>query len=365
MVDLKGLYKVTAKGKTYWYAWRGGPAIKAPHGTPAFAAEYAAHHTNRKAGDPERITGLIVDWKRSSAWTLAPEEGGLAESTRRSWRGPLDEIQTYFGATKLSAFEDRKMTRTHIRKWLAKWTDRPRAADMHKQVLSALLTFAVDEDRLTANPCFGIANAYSADRADIIWTADDVARFTIAAGSQELTWALELACLTGLRQSDLLRLSWAHVGELAIELPARKSQVRGRVGRKAAVPLYGELRDLLAEIPKRALTVLTNSDGEPWRAFGSSWNKGMQRFGNDELHFHDARGTFATNTYALQVFTVAELAEMLAWSEDKVERIINRYVRRDALLRDKIRRFDEGRRNASETEVAKPAAKPASPGGAK
>jgi hypothetical protein len=46
---------------------------------------------------------------------------------------------------------------------------------MAKQVLSALLSFAVEEGRLAANPCFGIANLYKNDRSEIIWTDDDMA----------------------------------------------------------------------------------------------------------------------------------------------------------------------------------------------
>jgi hypothetical protein len=43
-------------------------------------------------------------------------------------------------------------------------------------VLSALLSYAVEEGRLSANPCFGISNLYSSNRAEIIWRPEDVAR---------------------------------------------------------------------------------------------------------------------------------------------------------------------------------------------
>ena len=36
----------------------------------------------------------------------------------------------------------------------------------------------------------------------------------------------------------------------------------------------------------------------------------------------------------------SEIAEIMAWSVKKVEGIIKRYVMKDALLRDKIRRID-------------------------
>ena len=39
-VDLKGIAKVTAKGRTYWYAWRGGPRLSGEPGSPEFMASY-------------------------------------------------------------------------------------------------------------------------------------------------------------------------------------------------------------------------------------------------------------------------------------------------------------------------------------
>jgi len=47
-----------------------------------------------------------------------------------------------------------------------------------------------------------------------------------------------------------------------------------------------------------------------------------------------------------------EIAEILGWSEDRVEKIINRYVKRDEILRDRIRRIEQGQK---ETE-ARPSA---------
>ncbi len=64
----------------------------------------------------------------------------------------------------------------------------------------------------------------------------------------------------------------------------------------------------------------------------------------------------STKAY-LARFKLAEIAELLGWSAAKVERIIDRYVNKNALLRDKIRRLDEARENARGTNPAKPAAK--------
>jgi len=54
------------------------------------------------------------------------------------------------------------------------------------------------------------------------------------------------------------------------------------------------------------------------------------------LHFHDLRGTAATKFY-IAGLGVRIIAEILAWSEDQVDRIIRRYVGRAAATKEAIR----------------------------
>jgi integrase len=61
-----------------------------------------------------------------------------------------------------------------------------------------------------------------------------------------------------------------------------------------------------------------------------------------DLHFHDLRGTAATKLYLAEL-TVREIAEIMAWEEDSVERIIRRYVGREAAIKERIRRLNEAR----------------------
>ncbi len=39
-VDLKGIAKASAKGRIYYYAWRGGPRLRGEPGSPDFMASY-------------------------------------------------------------------------------------------------------------------------------------------------------------------------------------------------------------------------------------------------------------------------------------------------------------------------------------
>lgn len=335
-VDLKGVHTVQAAGRTYRYAWRGGPRLHTEPGTDAFLRELVEARDARRGGDKSKLAHVIALYRANDAWR------GLATSTRRNWSPWLDRIQVKFGATSTAAF-DRPKAVVVIRHWRDGWKDKPRSADVAIQVFSRVLSFAAEEGLLSTNVCTNIPTLYRNDRADLIWTAADLAKLE-AVASPEVMQAARLAMLTGLRQGDLLRLSWSHVGELSIELATGKSKGR----RRTLVPMYEDLRQALAAIPKRATTVLTNTRGHPWKSgFGASWQAAVQAAGVD-LHFHDLRGTAATRLY-LAGFSPREIAEVLAWSPDQVDRILNRYVLRDALLRDRIRRLE----NAPGTEGVK------------
>jgi integrase len=129
-----------------------------------------------------------------------------------------------------------------IRRWRSKWDDKPRTADYAVQVLSTVLSHAVDPlGKIASNPCEGIKRLYNSDRSEIIWTDPDIAEFKVArapngkaACPPELAHAVDLAARTGLRLGDLIRLSWSHVGDDAIVMRAAKSNQR----REAIIPIY-------------------------------------------------------------------------------------------------------------------------------
>lgn len=349
VVDLAGVYKVQAKGKTYYYAWRGrgAPRLTGAPGSPEFIASLQAAQAGRKTGDKTKMTGLCAMFRASDAWNgRGPKP--ISAKTKASWTTWLDRIQDHFGSLSINQFDNARM-RPRITDWRDGYAKTPRAADMGVQVLSRLLSFAQAKGLLLNNICKGIEGIYSADRSGLIWTAADLdALETVAA--PEITQAARLASLTGLRQADLLRLSWSHVKANSIEIATGKSK-----GRKTTlIPMYGELRSYLDGLKKRATTVLVTTRGRPWKTgFGSSWSEACDKAGIEALHFHDLRGTAATRFYRGGL-SIREIAEIMTWSEDYVETLIDRYVKKDELLLDRIRRLDE---NASGVPSAKPPAK--------
>lgn len=364
-VDLEGVYVVRAKGRAYYYAWRGkgAPRLLSPPGSDAFVKELAEARAGRRVGDRSKVAGLCAMFRASDPWNGRGVKP-ISAKTRASWAPWLDRIQAHFGPLSVAQF-DRPQMRPRIIKWRDGYAATPRAADMGVQVLSRLLSFAQAEGLLLNNICNGVEGIYASDRSGLIWEDEHLAALRAAHGprsdvSAEILEAAELAALTGLRQSVLLRLGPAHRKAHCLEIRSNKGR-NGRPGRMVIIPLYAELRAFLDRLPTRtkATTYLVNTEGQPWRTgFGSSWAKACDKAtagAIDHLHFHDLRGTAATRFYRAGL-TPREIAEIMGWAEDYVETLINRYVKRDEIILDRIRRMDA---HASRTATAKPPAKPA------
>ena len=368
-VRLKGLNRNTKKladgsTVTYWYAWKGGPRLPGKPGSAAFVAAYNAAVADRKTPSTETLRSLASRYKGS------PEFLKLSDKTRREWTRWLDRIMDddptsplAIGGLTFKALDDRRV-KADLLDWRDQWADRPRSADYGIQVLSRLLSWGVGRGLLAINAAAGIEQLYQSDRADQIWTADEVTRFADAAKSPEVGYIVRLACLTGLRREDLAQLCWSHVGDLAIVKPTGKS--RGR--RTAVVPLLDETQQLLKEIrtqqdrrhaelvasaerkkrpaPPKPLTVLSNTRGKPWSVDGLEHqviDAKQAATPPIDKHLHDGRGSFATRLRKAGL-TAPEIADILAWEEERVERLLATYVDRDSIVRGIAERIRKNER---------------------
>jgi integrase len=319
-VLLKGVHKVRRRladgtEATYYYAWRGGPRIDAEPGTEAFALAYAAEKKKRSAPAKGLFFNLIAEFRSSAEF---PKN----KSTARAYNYYLKLIEEEFGDMKIEALAD-PAVRGDFKQWRDTMADRPRTADYAWTVLARVLSVAKDRGRITVNPCERGGRLYAADRADKIWTADDIKAFCSVA-SQELQAALLLAIWTGQRQTDLLRLTWTNYDGTHIRLRQGKGGKRGKAGKRVTIPVGEPLKEHLDEAKQKSTTILTNTYGEPWTSdgFRTSWGKAFDKAGLGDIHFHDLRGTAVTRL-ALAGCTVPEIAAITGHSLKDVEAILD------------------------------------------
>lgn len=337
----------------YVYAWRGGPCIlkldsptKPKLGRAEIAAIAAAHEA-QKAVKADTLGGMGREWRGnpSDLSTASPEWRGLAKSTRALWSGYLDAIEAKWGSTPLALWNDPRMV-AKVVAWRDERAATPRAADIGVQVLAELLSWGKLRAKVLLNVAADVPGIYrAADRAEIIWTEDDLERAkasAIALHRESVMDAIRLACLTGFRRGDLAALTFDEVFDHAIIRTAVKKS-RGR-RRRAVVPVIPALSELIAELrtrPRKAgvNTLLVTSRGTPWApaslteaVIAITRHAHIVQPAVPELdipekrkHLHDCRGTFVTHLCRTDL-TNDDIARVVAWSPESVDRIRRTYV---------------------------------------
>ena len=343
-VPLKGIHTVRGKGRTYYYAWRGGPRINEKPGTPAFLLSYKEAHASRRRPPENCLFTLISEFKQSADFSR------LSARTKKDYRTYLAVVEEKFGSMPLKAVQDPR-ARGLFKEWRDGFADNSRKADHLWTALSRVLSFGKDRGRLTGNVCERGGRLYKAERQDKTWTEEHISRF-LQVASSELALALLMALWTGQRQGDLLSLRWDayQSGKLHI----RQSKTRVRV----PIPCAAILTDVLEGASRTATTILTNSYGEPWTAdgFRSSWRKACQKAGIKDLTFHDLRGTAVTRL-ARAGCSVPQIAAFTGHSLRDAQTILDaHYLSRDDELAETAMAKLEGKEKG--TQTVKPGVKP-------
>ena len=325
-VRLKGINSITKKladgtRRTYWYAWKGGPALRGEPGTPEFIASYNAA-TAAKVVPPRGTLLSVLQGYQASEDFLA-----LAPRSQADYIGKIKLIEKEFGDFPLSALTDNR-TRGVFKQWRERLaTSSRRQADYSWVVLARVISWGLDRGLVAANPCARGGRLYRGSRAEKIWTDADEAAFLDRAPAH-LRLPLLLALWTGQRQGDLLRLPWSAYDGTHIRL--RQSKGGARVVIRVGAPL----KAALDSATKRSTIMLTTIDGKPWTpdGFRASWGKACRRAGVTGVTFHDLRGTAVTRL-AIAQCTEAEIATITGHSLRSVRAILDtHYLSRDPAL---------------------------------
>lgn len=333
-VQLKGIHSVRVKlangVRVYHYAWRGGPRLSGAPGSPEFIAAYRDAHAQRKTPSGDNLSGLIKAFRAHREYT------SLSVHTKRAYAKHLSAIDAKWGRAPLNVLDDPAIRKAFIA-WRDEMADTPRTADMAIGVLKRLLGWAKERVIIHENQAEPISRLHRADRSDAIWTAGDLEALRREA-SKELMWAVELALHTGLRQSDLIGLTWNRENDGAFDVLTSKRR------REVSIPITASCRALLQRIDKRGPVILTTQRGKrPWTADGlrASFGEACKRAGVKRT-FHDLRRTAATALVASGLSS-GQVASIMGWSEDDVEAMKRKYVSRKAVLQAVLAKLEKGR----------------------
>ncbi len=340
-VNLAGLYWTQAKlagGQfvKYFYAWKGGPRIKANYGTQAFIREFNEKIASRKVPPKGLVFSLIAEFKTASEFTK------LGNKTKKDYLRYIKLIEEEFGDMPISALEQ-PAVRGEFKAWRDGMADNPRKADYAWTVLARIFSVAKDRGRITVNPCERGGRLYeSGDRLDKVWSETAIG-LLIETASKPVVDALMLALWTGQREGDLLRLRWSDYDGQYIRLTQSKSIRHGKrsKAKRVTIPVSRPLKAYLDAMPKVGPFILTNTRGQPWTedGFRSSWAKAFDKAKiNEDLTFHDLRGS-AVIRLALAGSTVPEIATFTGHSLKDVETILDKhYLGRDVRLAESAMR---------------------------
>ena len=325
-VRLKGLNSIRKKladgsHRTYYYAWKGGPALKGEVGSPEFITSYNAAVTARAASPDTELLSVFDAYQQSSDFA------GLADRTRSDYRKLIKVIEAEFRDFPISGLSDRR-TRAHMMKWRDGLALKSRRqADYAWAVLARMLSWGHNRGLTTCNPCERGGRVYRAARADNIWTDSDEAAF-LKHAPRHLHLALMLALWTGQRQGDLLRLTWNAYDGTHVRLKQRKTGVR------IHIPVGAPLKLALEQARKCSLTILTTEAGTAWTesGFRASWRKACVKASVSGVTFHDLRGTAVTRL-AMAGCSEAEIATITGHSLRDVGAILDsHYLKRDSRM---------------------------------
>ncbi len=219
------------------------------------------------------FAALIEDYRASPEWR------DLSPSTKSDWSRYLGIIGKTWGAYVVRGLEPK-----HVLALRDKYQDTPAAANNMLRCLSSMLGWSVPRGWRPDNPCLHVRKL-KGGKGYAAWTWNQIGLFKEHA-KPELWHAAALALYSGQRQADCLKMTWADVegGLIAVE--------QSKTGKKLRIPAHRELLQILQQVPRRAVTVLSNTRGTPWTkdGFKTSWGKEIDRVPElNRLVFHGLR----------------------------------------------------------------------------
>lgn len=235
VIRVKGVKRVVAKGRVYYYHRKTGERIKAEFGTVAFLQEVERLDGMRPPADekPGTLGALIAAYKAS------PEFTDLAERTRKDYNRVFDYLAPWRDLplarlTPPLVFGLRdKAYRKHKRRF----------ANYVIAVLRLTLAWGKPRGWVKSNAAEDVPNIRRPRGGRVVnraWAYEEF-QTVLDAAPFELKVPIVIGWNTGLREGDVLRMTWRSYNGLEIETRQAKTD------EPIWVPATAELRAILDE----------------------------------------------------------------------------------------------------------------------
>lgn len=288
-----------ARGKARWRYRRKGfvKQLGTAYGSEDFKRRYseaeAEFHGQRIDGAgasrtiPGSLSALVASYYRSPEWR------GLSDSTKRTYRGPIEALRAKYGSQPVTAIRPR-----HVRKILAQKADTPAAANNLRKRFAQLLDHAISLDWIETNPVRS-AKAYKlASEGFHTWDESEIARFYAVHPQGTMAHrAVTLMLYTGAARVDAVKLGPWNIKDTprGPRIEYRRQKMQNRQGVKVSIPIHPELAKLLADLPQdRPFLATAYGKARTANGLGNSMRKWCDAAGLPECSAHGLRKACAT-----------------------------------------------------------------------
>ena len=220
---------------------------------PDFAAEYArlsAPETVRQGPRTGTLAWLVADYRTSAEW--------------RAKSGKTRENQGRY----LHLIEDEHGTRTvtgirpvHVYRLRDKLVDTPGKANVWLSVFGSLMRHAVRIGQRDDNPAADVPILKIGEHEP--WPSD-LLRVCLEEAKPMTRLAIVTGLCSGQRIGDVIRMQYGWVRDGIMEFTQQKVR-RGGVTKDVAVPMHPFWIEELAKLPRRAVTLLYERTGAPFK----------------------------------------------------------------------------------------------------
>lgn len=310
-LDLKNVHQ-KKDGRVYYRKKEAGrdyyirlPAID----DPQFAAAYqrASRRVERDAPKAGTIKALVAEYRASAEF-----QSIKSDVTKRNY----DRYLTIF----INDYADRPvrdMSEADVRRERDRYGDKPGKANNWLSRLNTLMKFGIGRGYRTSNPCEQVKLLPIGEHEP--WPKE-VLEAALANATPMTRLAIILGLCTGARIGDAIKLrhDW-HDGEM-LEFRSSKKQI------DVAVPMHPLLLAEMAKHPAKAVTILYDRTGKPFKRTGALQERIrdlMETIGRKGYSFHGLRKNAACYLSDLGL-SDREIGAILAMDTDTVRHYTKR-----------------------------------------